>query len=117
MNVKKQLWKEYRDTWNDFSTQLQKLQNLSDSQDHEASRNAFYDVENSRMRHNAARDRLAEHLAEGLPAVETIAKPTGGDEHRIRGAARLIWEFSGKPSHTADSDWHEAEQLVRTASA
>jgi hypothetical protein len=117
MKVKKQLWKEYRDTWSDFSIQLQKLQNLSDSPDHQACRDAFSEVENSRMRHNAARDRLAEHLAEGLLPVETMAQPAGSDEHRIRGAARLIWEFSGKPGNTADSDWHEAEQLVRTASA
>ncbi len=119
MTVKKILWKEYRETWRNFSSRLETLQAISESTDPEGARNAFTEVEKARMQHNAARDKLADYLAAELPKPNRPAAPDrpAADEQRIRGAARLIWEFSGKPLHTADSDWHKAEMLVRSAAS
>jgi hypothetical protein len=68
------------------------------------------EVNKARLKHNAARDRLAEYLT-----PEKIA--TADREHYIRNTARLIWEFSGQPPNTAERDWHRAEELVGTVSA
>jgi hypothetical protein len=38
-------------------------------------------------------------------------------EQSIRRTAKLIWEFSGKPDNSAESDWLRAERLVKAATA
>jgi len=76
MDVNRELWDEYRRTWEAFTTTLD---------------------EEARAAHNAARDRLAEHLT--------------SREHRVRNTAKMIWEFSGRPEGTAESDWYRAEKV------
>ena len=108
MSTKRELWTEYRGTWEIFSRNLYKLQELTDSGEGELAAAAMTEVKQARAEHNAARDRLAKHLA-----GETADVP----ELTIRRTARLLWEFSGKSEDTAASDWHRAEELVRSASA
>ncbi len=120
MTVKQELWREYRLTWDKFSKQLELLQSVAESGDRESARQALLEVEQARLQHNTARDRLAQHLSEGLPAGHPTSQPASQpafDEHRIRGAARMIWEFSAKQQNTAEADWRQAEKLVRSVSA
>lgn len=120
MGSDRQLWIEYRTTWQSFAQKLDLLQELAESGDRGAAAAAFIEVEKSRLRYNAARDRLADHLAGRIAnsdAARTHPWPPVPEEHRVRETARLLWEFSGKPEHTAESDWHRAEELVRSVCA
>jgi dihydroorotase-like cyclic amidohydrolase len=131
---------EYRRTWKNFSSKLYEMQELTDSGQSGAAAAVLVSVRAARLEHNAARDRLAKYLAARKVIVaETAAdKRISGaqnaegqnepqrnkqdrdkqdEEQRIRRTARLIWEFSGKPQNTAESDWRHAEELVRAASA
>jgi hypothetical protein len=108
MSMKRELWLEYRKTSKEFSRALQELRQMADSgQTGPAVDLKLEEVKQTRLAHTTARDRLAQYLSAGRRASE---------EQRIRQTARLIWEFSGKPPNSAESDWHRAEQLVRTAS-
>ena len=104
MGVNRELWNEYRATWEAFSLQLDELQRLVESgQPKDCVQSAFLAVEKARLSHNAARDRLAARLT-----------PVEPEEDRVRETARLLWEFAGKPPGTAETDWFRAEELVRS---
>ena len=106
--MKRELWLEYRKTSKEFACALHELQQMADSgQTGIAVDSKLQEVKQARLAHTAARDRLARYLSAGGRSSE---------EQRIRQTARLIWEFSGKPRDSAESDWRRAEQLVRTAS-
>jgi hypothetical protein len=102
----------YRTTFQEYSHKLDALQLLmnagtSDSGRMEA---ALLEVEQARIAHNAARDRLAKEL------VRPASPPAAGNkEHRIRQTAQLLWEIAGRPDGTAEHDWRRAEQLVHAA--
>jgi hypothetical protein len=113
MGTNRELWSEYRVTWASFSRDLDRLQKLAESGQKEAAATALLEVEKSRLRHNEARDRLAERLSDQV-AVGALPVP---EEHQIRRTARLLWEFSGKKENSAESDWQRAEELVRSAGA
>ena len=112
--MNRELFVEYRRTWKEFSRKLNEVQEMADSgiTGPEADRK-LEEVKLARLAHNGARDRLARSLA----AAKSDLNPQTDREQRIRRTARLIWEFSGKPQNTAESDWQRAEQLVQTASA
>src|SRR5437763_14675134 len=98
-----ELWTEYRRTWQEFSRKLYEMQGLADSGQNERALALLAEVKEVRLRHNAARDRLAHFLAaEKLAAADR--------EQYIRNTARLIWEFSGQPENTAERDWLRAEE-------
>jgi hypothetical protein len=99
MALNRQLWNEYRVTWEEFSRQLDALQRLVETGARDRIEGALLNVEKARLAHNEARDRLAAHLT---GEIDT---------------ARLLWEFSGKPHGTAEKDWFRAEKLVRAARA
>ena len=103
MGANRELQDDYRATWEIFSRRLDELQACVEA-DGRGAETALLAVEKARVAHNAARDRLAEQL---LGAVEL---------RRVRDTAHLLWETAGKPSGSADSDWHRAEVLVRSAS-
>ncbi len=121
MGSNRDTWIQYRETWQEFSAKLDQLQALVEAGHREEAASAFIEVEKARLRHNAARDRLAACLTseiEGSGRARATASPSSAaEENRIRRAARLLWEFSGKPEHSAESDWRRAEELVRSASA
>lgn len=108
---------EYRATWQDFAKKLDQLQILAESGVREAAVTAFLEVEEARLRHNAARDRLAQVLDATIAASDEAEANTANSaaEHRIRETARQIWEFSGRPENSAEADWQRAEKLVRSA--
>jgi len=116
MGANEELQKRYRTTWEAFSLKLDAYQLCVESGNRTAVEAALLEVEKARMEHNAARDRLAQHLAGEVAAVDmrSISVP---EQRRVRETAKLLWELAGKPVGTADSDWHRAEHLVRAASA
>ena len=113
MAVNRQLWNEYRVTWEEFSRQLDALQRLVETGARDRIEGALLSVEKARLAHNEARDRLAAHLTGEIDMV-TNELP---EQERVRKTARLLWEFSGKPHGTAENDWLRAEKLVRAAQA
>jgi len=113
MAVNRQLWNEYRVTWEEFSRQLDELQRLVETGARDRIEGALLSVEKARLAHNEARDRLAAHLTGEIDMV-TNKLP---EQERVRTTARLLWEFSGKPQGTAENDWFRAEKLVRSARA
>jgi hypothetical protein len=108
--MNRELWSDYRRTWQIFSRKLSEMQELADSGQSVGAAELLPEVNQARLEHNAARDRLADYLA--------ARKIAGSDrEHYIRNTAHLIWEFSGQPQNTAERDWRRAEELVSAASA
>jgi len=104
----------YRTTFQEYARKLETLQSLMNSANSDAARMnvALVEVEQARVAHNDARDRLAKELVRPpLPAAP------GSKEHHIRQTARLLWELAGRPDGTAEHDWRQAEQLVRTATS
>jgi hypothetical protein len=112
MALDRNLRDEYRATWDEFSRKLQQLQSSVETGAQNRIESALIEVEKARLAHNAARDRLAEHLT---GEFSSAALPP--HEQRVRRTARLLWEFAGKPHGTAETDWLRAEQLVRAAGA
>jgi len=117
MKENRQLWVDYRATWQDFAKKLDRLQILVESGRREAAATAFLEVEEARLRHNAARDKLARALDRTIGIADQTAATSGAvaAEHRIRDTARRIWEFAGRPENSAESDWRRAENLFRSA--
>jgi hypothetical protein len=124
MQIDGALRNAYRTTFQEYAHKLDALQNLISSGTADAARMdaALFEVEQARMAHSAARDRLAKELvrpplpaAAGGPATGNPA--TGSNEHHIRQTARLLWEMAGRPDGTAEHDWRQAEQLVRQAAS
>jgi hypothetical protein len=114
MQIDVALRNAYRATFQEYSRKLDTLQSLMSASPTDSGRidAALLEVEQARIAHSAARDRLAKELVRPpLPAA------TGNKEHRIRQTARLLWEMAGRPDGTAEHDWRRAEQLVRRAAA
>jgi hypothetical protein len=112
----------YRTTFQEYARKLEALQKLmndglTNSGTADAARldAAVLEVEQARIAHNAARDRLAKELVRPALPPATGNPATGSKEHRIRQTARLLWEMAGRPDGTAEHDWRRAEQLVRQA--
>jgi hypothetical protein len=114
MSMNRELWLEYRKTSKEFARKLKEVQELADSgKTGEEADRSLAELKHARLAHNTARDRLAQHLS----ALKLEQNPQGAREQRVRRTARLIWEFSGKPQNSAESDWNRAEQLASSASA
>jgi hypothetical protein len=117
MKAERILWDEYKATWEAFSRSLDRLQTCAEAGDKEAIGEALLALERAKAAHNSARDKLAAELSDEIAASDagTGAELTD-DEPRIRQQAHLLWELSGKPQGTAETDWLRAERLVRSAS-
>jgi hypothetical protein len=118
MAADRELWNDYRGSWDEFARQLDELQRLVETGERDRIESALLSVEKARLAHNHARDRLAAGLAGNMVSVdgETSAGMLANEE-RVRKTARLLWEFSGKPEGTAERDWFRAERFVRSTSA
>jgi hypothetical protein len=104
----------YRAAFREYSIKLDTLQCLMSSAtpDRDRIEAARLDVEDARVAHNCARDRLARELVRpSLPPGTDI------DEHHVRQTAQLLWEIAGRPHGTAECDWNRAEKLVYSAAA
>jgi hypothetical protein len=123
MQSNEELRQVYQTTWETWTHKLEALQCLVDKgqPDRVAIEAAVLELERARLAHNSARDRLAEQMFGGFERVP--ASRAGGwqsqyeQEERVREAAHLLWELSGRPQGTAQYDWIRAEHLVRSAAA
>jgi hypothetical protein len=116
MGADSKLWNEYRATWEIFSRKLDELQAVVETRDRDRAEEALLAVERARIAHNTARDRVAAQLSVEI-AAQDARNQDRLERRRVRHTAQLLWEIAGKPSGTADSDWHRAEQLVKAAAA
>lgn len=113
MEAMKELWNEYRRTYQAFARDLARLQELMENQAaSEEIGSALLTVERARATHNEARDRLAATLQPSIVLPDSPAPH--GDQH-VRTAAKLLWELSGKPENSSDSNWYRAERVMRAA--
>lgn len=119
MGAKRELFDQYRATWDEFVRRINELQNCGavGEVDRASIGVALLEAEKARLAYNAARDRLAAQIA-GLrhPSVTPGAQAVPQDG-KVRATAHLLWEFAGKPEGTSVADWLQAEFVVRCASA
>lgn len=101
------LIEEYRQAWAEFDQTLRRFQNAPDRPEE-----LFVAVEAARLKYSAARDQL---VARTLNTDVSHLAPVS-EQSKIRSSARLLWEISGRPGDSAESDWLQAEALVRGAS-
>jgi hypothetical protein len=114
MQIDGALRNAYRTTFEEYARKLGVLQNLinTDTADTARMDAALVEVEQARIAYNSARDQLAKELVR--PPLTAAA---GSKEHHIRQTAQLLWEMAGRPDGTAEHDWRQAEQLVRSATS
>jgi hypothetical protein len=105
-------WKDYQLTFQEFSKAVAKVQLLISQRsiDRAEFNQAIIDLENARMAYNHARDILAAELLES--SIPTGPEPSQTRQQRTKRIAELLWESAGRPSGTADDDWHRAEQIL-----
>jgi hypothetical protein len=112
------LEEDYRQAFEDFSRQAQRVQLLTENStgDRKAFETALLELEKAHFMYNDARDALVRAL---LPT--TPRRPEGRPErnHRadVPAIAELLWESAGRPTGTAEDDWQRAEAIVECAVA
>ena len=105
-------WRNYQLCFQEFSKAVATVQLLTAqrSVDHSEFALAVVDLENARISYNQARDALAAELLES--SLPLGPDPSQGRRVRTKRIAELLWESAGRPTGTADDDWHRAEQIV-----
>jgi len=112
---------EYRSAFEDFSRTAQRVQSLTEhpSGDRNAFETALLELEKARLAYNQARDAFVGSLLPG-------SSPAPGDQrlhiaadyaNDVQTIAELLWEGAGRPTGTAEEDWHRAETIVQRAVA
>jgi phosphosulfolactate phosphohydrolase-like enzyme len=108
---------EYRSAFEDFSRKAQRVQALTEHPDGDrrAFEAALLELEKAHLAYNDARDAFVRSL---LPA-SAAASPNHRQDHRqdVQAIAELLWEGAGRPTGTAEDDWHRAEAIVQRAVA
>jgi hypothetical protein len=108
---------EYRSAFEDFSRTAQLVQFLTEnpSGDREAFEGALLELEKAHLAYNQARDAFVRSL---LPATTSASPDHRQDYDRdVQTIAELLWEGAGRPTGTAEEDWHRAEAIVKCAVA
>jgi hypothetical protein len=108
---------EYRSAFEDFSRKAQQVQFLTEhpNGDRNAFETALLELEKAHLAYNQARDVFVRSMLPATPsALADFRLDYAGDVQTI---AELLWEGAGRPSGTAEEDWHRAEAIVRTAVA
>ena len=109
---------EYRSAFEDFSRKIQRVQLLTErpTGDRKAFETALLELEKAHLAYDEARDALVGSL---LPASHRQQRSSGADDYRgdVRAIAELLWESAGRPTGTAEEDWHRAEAIVQCAVA
>jgi Protein of unknown function (DUF2934) len=106
---------EYRSAFEEFSRKAQQVQFLTEHPggDRKAFETALLEMEKAHLAYNQARDAFVQSL---LPASIEVPRNHQQDHSRdVHTIAELLWEGAGRPSGTAEDDWHRAEAIVRSA--
>jgi hypothetical protein len=109
----------YRSAFEYFSQKAQQVQELTEhpTGDREAFETALFELEKAHLAYNHARDALVRSL---LPGTVKEQRPDRlAPDHRddVQALAELLWESAGRPTGTAEEDWHRAEAIVQCAVA
>jgi Protein of unknown function (DUF2934) len=106
---------EYRSAFEDFSRKAQQVQFLTEHPggDRKTFETALLEMEKAHLAYNQARDAFMQSL---LP--ESVSTPH--DQRReqsrdVQTIAELLWVGAGRPTGTAEEDWHRAEAIVNSA--
>ena len=113
-------WNDYRLAFRKFAASVQKIQTLTaePNVDQAAIDEAILESEKARTHYTICRNTLAQRL---LPAPRRsvlaphLTDSSQLDSERVRKVAELVWETSGKPNGTAETDWYRAERIIRRA--
>ena len=99
------LKQEYDSAFRSLAVKARRLQEAKEdaSCDETAVREAWHEVDQATAEYQSSRNQLMEFL---LPPGTRVRKP------HIERAAYFLWENAGRPSGTAQEDWHRAQQLV-----
>src|SRR5271157_380103 len=105
---------QYRSAFEDFSRKAQQVQSLTEhpTGDREAFETALFELERAHLAYNDARDALIRSLLPSSAPVPPQRQDHANDVHAI---AELLWESAGRPTGTAEEDWHRAEAIVQCA--
>lgn len=107
---------EYRSAFEDFSQRAQRVQYLTEhpSGDRKAFEAALLELEKAHLAYNQARDAFVRSL---LPPAPAPPDQQQDHVHDVQAIAELLWEGAGRPTGTAEEDWHRAEAIVKCAIA
>jgi hypothetical protein len=106
---------EYRSAFEEFSRKAQQVQLLTEhpTGDRKAFETALLELEKAHLAYNGARDAFVRTL---LPPAARL-QPRERQDHTedVQAIAELLWEGAGRPTGTAEEDWHRAEAIVQRA--
>lgn len=114
----------YRTAFEDFSRQARRVQSLAERRaqrqdDRKTFETALVEMEKAHMAYKEARDAFVRWLLPASVQAPSEASPEALRNHSedIAAIAELLWEGAGRPSGTAEEDWHRAEAIVQRAVA
>ncbi len=67
------------------------------------------------MAYNEARDAFVRSLLPASAGAQTKERQDHNED--VQAIAELLWEGAGRPTGTAEEDWHRAEAIVKCAVA
>lgn len=116
-------WHAYHAAFQEFAEKVRRVQQLTeqieqDSVQHttDVLEQAVYELERARLTYNRARNDLAEAIgAQKALASDSRPADIAPSSDRVRTIANLLWEASGRPEGTADTDWLRAERIINHA--
>jgi hypothetical protein len=113
---------EYRSAFEDFSRKAQRVQWLTEhpTGDRKAFEIALLDLETAHLAYNHARDSFVQSLLPAATSGSPNRQEDGADRSHmgdVHAIAELLWEGAGRPTGTAEEDWHRAEAIVKCAIA
>ena len=107
---------EYRSAFENFSRKAQRVQLLTEhpTGDRKAFETALLELEKAHLAYNEARDAFVRKLLPASPRPDHVRRDHRDD---VQAIADLLWESAGRPTGTAEEDWHRAEAIVKCAVA
>lgn len=106
----KRLYSNYLDSFRVWASETAKLQEPREQAAGSEFRKAEERAKVAELAYRQSRQRLADLLiASAQPSHARLGREF---EPAVRRIAHEMWEESGRPQGTADSDWHRAEDLV-----
>ncbi len=110
---------EYRSVFEDFSRKAQQVQSLTEhpTGDRNAFETALLELEKAHLAYNHARDALVRSLLPASVQEQRQGRVARDHSEDVQAIAELLWESAGRPTGTAEEDWHRAEAIVQCAVA
>jgi hypothetical protein len=109
----------YRSAFEDFSSRAQEVQSLTEypTGNRNEFETALLELEKAHLAYNHARDALVRSLLPGSVKEQGHDRAATDHSQDVQAIAELLWESAGRPTGTAEEDWHRAEAIVQCAVA